>query len=208
MVDLLLDIRRFILKHRSVIESAPLQIYSSALVFSPKNSLVRTLFQKNVPSWIRRLPEMQSTWNADLQTLEGHTTGVNAVAFSPDGQLVASGSHDSTIKLWDVATGTTTQTLNTDESVQELSFSVDGSCLLTNRELLNTNVPNITPDAVFPQTAPPQSVFVRDQWIGWENNNLLWLPPEYRSHAVAVHRNIVVLGLASGCLCFLEFASS
>jgi WD40 repeat protein len=39
--------------------------------------------------------------------LEGHSCLVKAVAFPPDGKLVASGSFDGTIRLWDTATGAT-----------------------------------------------------------------------------------------------------
>ena len=38
-----------------------------------------------------------------IATLEGHTDVVEAVAFSPDGARLASGSHDGTANLWDVA---------------------------------------------------------------------------------------------------------
>jgi WD40 repeat protein/tetratricopeptide (TPR) repeat protein/serine/threonine protein kinase len=40
-----------------------------------------------------------------FQTLEGHKGGVKAVAFSPDGKLIASVSSDGVARIWDVATG-------------------------------------------------------------------------------------------------------
>jgi serine/threonine protein kinase len=40
-----------------------------------------------------------------VQTLKGHSSMVQAIAISPDGQFIASGSNDKTIKLWQVGTG-------------------------------------------------------------------------------------------------------
>ncbi len=46
-----------------------------------------------------------------VRSLQGHTSLVMSVAFSPDGQTLASGSQDETIKLWDVDTGECLKTL-------------------------------------------------------------------------------------------------
>ncbi|KAJ5278432.1 hypothetical protein N7524_004585 [Penicillium chrysogenum] len=60
-------------------------------------------------------------------TLEGHSKGVTSVAFSTDGRLVASGSKDMTVKLWNTTTGGIHKTLQGHWSqVTCVAFSPDG----------------------------------------------------------------------------------
>ncbi|TEY29165.1 hypothetical protein BOTCAL_0965g00010 [Botryotinia calthae] len=122
------DAKRFILYNRTGIEQAPLQIYCSALFFAPEKSIIRKIFQLCIPSWIHKISRTKSNWSANLQTLEGHSSSVNSVAFSADGSKVASGSDDDTIRLWDAVTGEPFQKLEGhSSSVISVAFSPDGS---------------------------------------------------------------------------------
>ncbi|KAK0631179.1 hypothetical protein B0T17DRAFT_590423 [Bombardia bombarda] len=130
LTKLLRDARRFILSNKRPIEIAPLQAYASALVFSPEHSLIRELYKKEGPDWMALKPRMEADWNACVQTLEGHSHSVTSVVFSADGQRLASGSDDKTVKIWDAATGACVQTLEGHGNwVTSVVFSVDGQRL-------------------------------------------------------------------------------
>jgi len=66
------------------------------------------------------------------QTLPGNLGIVESVAISPDGQTLASGSKDKTIKLWNLQTGKLRSTIsNPSEKVDSLTFSPDGKTLVS-----------------------------------------------------------------------------
>src|SRR3954449_9473355 len=56
-----------------------------------------------------------------LRTLEGHQDTVTSVAFDPQGETLASGSADNTVKLWDARSGKLLLTL---EGHKDLVWSV------------------------------------------------------------------------------------
>jgi len=67
-----------------------------------------------------------------LETLSGQRDSVLSVAFSPNGRLLASGSSDSTINLWDVTSGRSVrQLIGHKGQVFGVAFSPNGRMLAT-----------------------------------------------------------------------------
>jgi WD40 repeat protein len=74
-------------------------------------------------------------WNPSTgKLIRSFTLQAWAVTFSPDGQVLATGSQDGTIKLWNVSTGQLIRTLKHSEPVIDVVFSPDGQILASGQD--------------------------------------------------------------------------
>jgi WD40 repeat protein len=75
---------------------------------------------------------IQKQLSGQLRVFEGHSDLVRAVALSPDGRTVLSGSHDQTIRLWEVASGKQVRQFQGPAGqVRSVAFSPDGKRALS-----------------------------------------------------------------------------
>jgi WD40 repeat protein len=129
---MLSDLSRFTLEFFPPMNTAALHVYYSALSFAPTHSLVRKYFVKELKDSVRVINGIKPSWSHCIRIMKGHSSTVECVSFSPDGKLIASGSYDSTIRVWDTVTGVTLKTLNSHlRRVFSVCFSPDGKLIVS-----------------------------------------------------------------------------
>jgi WD40 repeat protein len=80
-----------------------------------------------------RFPGEVPVWDVGsgrlVHRLQGHALPVLSLAYAPHGQILADGSEDGTVTLWDTQTGKAVRTLTQAVVVNDIAFSPDGSKL-------------------------------------------------------------------------------
>ena len=108
-------------------------VHSENVVFSPDGFRLVTALNSNSATKDSRFTIfVWEIWEDPNRlshlTLKGHTDTINALTFTPNGEMLASGSDDGTIRLWDSSTGTQLLSLSS-EKTNSLAFSMDGKTL-------------------------------------------------------------------------------
>ncbi|KAF8301327.1 WD40 repeat-like protein, partial [Clavulina sp. PMI_390] len=119
-----------------------------------------------------------------------------SVAFSPDDTLLASGSYDKTIQLWDLQSHSPQgQPLKGHTGyVLSVAFSPDGTILISsssNGEIILWNITTFVPLIQLPNEEDPKTFQIGPNWAcmtqdGWPKTTggelILWVPPTYRKN--------------------------
>ena len=115
---------------------------AGSVAFSPNGMMAIGDHNGEIKLWQLERKLDRITFNF-IKTLKGHLGEVRQIAFSPDGQLIASASADNTIKLWQ-SNGELLKTMHGhQEAVWSVAFSPDGKEIASGSEDTTVIVWNI-----------------------------------------------------------------
>ncbi|TEY28544.1 hypothetical protein BOTCAL_1016g00010 [Botryotinia calthae] len=132
--------------------------------------------------------------------------------------MVASGSIDKTIRLWDVATGELLQILEGHSDwINSVAFSPDSTIIASGSrdetirlwdvatgELLQT----LEGHSGLKASSAFEGYSISNHWIiqklDKEIRNTIWLPPDYRPSRASFHEGTITIGVPSGRIFILK----
>ncbi|RPA74546.1 hypothetical protein BJ508DRAFT_332960 [Ascobolus immersus RN42] len=117
------DVLRFILCNKQAMEHTPLQTYASALLFTPRQSSMRSLFESDFPNWVATNDVVPEKWDARLQSLQRKGTEFNSLSLSKSSRWIAAGSQSGSMIIWTLATGDLRRELKVAGRLDDIAFS-------------------------------------------------------------------------------------
>ncbi|UKZ62532.1 uncharacterized protein TrAtP1_003777 [Trichoderma atroviride] len=143
LFKLVQDAQRFVQQNSSIIAYNPLQVYASALIFSPSNSIIRKLFETEEPKWLKVKPNVDRNWTNCLRTISHRNMTVDSVAFFAKDYL-ASASWDGKLRFLNATTGSERYTVDNGYDTRCIAFSADGRYLAAGFGTLSINIWDVT----------------------------------------------------------------
>ncbi|RSL87190.1 hypothetical protein CEP51_002368 [Fusarium floridanum] len=131
--DLVNDAWRFVYSHLEIISEAPLQLYGSALLFSPTGSMIRQLFAHDEPSWLVMKPRTRQNWSPCLLKLNllvlSEKKRNRQVVISPNGRTFVR-LEDDAVEIHNIGWSDMTHSIKlADSAGSKASFAPNGEHL-------------------------------------------------------------------------------
>ncbi|QRV96509.1 hypothetical protein RhiJN_24527 [Ceratobasidium sp. AG-Ba] len=126
------DAYRFVLTFYDPISTSTPHLYISALPMAPSNSLISKRTQSSFPNRFIASNILGAEWTPCIRSISVGSA-VRSVTVSPDGEYIASGDHDGTIRIWDMNTGEAVLAplRGHSGSVRSVVFSHDGQHIVS-----------------------------------------------------------------------------